>query len=131
MTRPAWWRLAAYVLVVAMFAVSLWRIQGVIDDEQHEDRLEDAERCVEQHGRVAILRDVIERSTGRGAHAAATAVGRVATRLFDPGDLPPDLLDQLSAEADAQAAAEAELILVDYPDPDCDRGAAERLLGDE
>lgn len=117
-----------YLVMAAGMVWGLARLEQLIDDEHREDRIEDAERCVDNHERVDLLRNAIEQSTGRGAHAAVTAVGEVAIRLYDPGDLPPDLLDQLGAEADTVAAAEAEVILADYPDPECDLTAARDLL---
>jgi hypothetical protein len=119
-------------LGVAAAGAAVWQVRDLVHEEDREEDLEEAVRCIDQHDRVNLLRGAIERSTGRGAHAAATAVGQVAIRLFDPGDLPPDLLDQLGREADREAAMEAESILEDdYPDPTCDREAAERLLEEE
>lgn len=132
------WLRASIIAVTVATAASVWGWvrQDAVDAHQdrsdareaREEEVEAAQACVNQWTRVSELRGVIERLSGASAEAAVTAVGHIAINLYDPGSLPPDLLEQLTIEADINARAQAAEILQDYPDPDCSLADAERRI---
>lgn len=115
------------LLIVGGSSVWGWIRQDDIDRHQDrsdareaaEEEVEAANACISQWNRVAELRSVIERLSGAAAEAAVIAVGHIAINLYEPGSLPPDILDQLVIEADINSRAQAAEILQDYPDPEC------------
>jgi hypothetical protein len=129
-TRPEWWRLAAFAFVVAVGAWGLWQLQDTTDElhdlvrsEAHEDEVEDAEACVSQHARYGDLIRAIE-----GASAVGAQVGT---------DAHLDLLESTETERhdahryiNRRLPSALEPVFEGYPPPACDAEAARQLLED-
>jgi hypothetical protein len=125
------WRMAAYLLIVIVMALGLWRVEDTTDElhalvrsEAHEEDLEEAQACVNQHERYHQLVQAIEEASGVGA-----LVGT---------DAHLDLLQ--STESERHAAHEfierrlpraLRPVLDRYPPPECDLEAARAALADQ
>lgn len=109
-----------------------WRALEAGEDARRADQVvADAHRCVDQHERVGLLRQVIEDSVSEGSAAGAGAVLDVATQLAEEDEPVAPEAAQLLADAAAQRAGPAvEAITSRYPDPECSLGAARRVLTD-
>lgn len=107
MSRHGWARLGAYLLVVAMFAFSLWRIEQVY---QHDK----AQACVAAWERVEGIRDMGEATYRRNA--------RTLIALSTNAD--PDKV----AAYKAQVERDVLEIRAKVADPICDLTTAKRRL---
>lgn len=103
------YRLAAYLLVVAMGAVGFWRVETTVSRLDEVVSENEAQQCVNSWMARAQIREAIT--------------------------IPGEAIIQVSPSADPARVAEFReavdhLVRAAFPDPDCDLDAAMRVLGD-
>lgn len=93
MTRPAWWRLAAYTFVVAVFIVGIWRVETTA--RTAERAAQDAEQAV-QEVHEEIVRSEAERCrvTLLSREGSLAKDLRVWTRFGHEIEAPQDRIDE-------------------------------------
>lgn len=133
--KPEHLRLLAYLAVVVVGALGFNIVTDTANQADNaaeavarEAQIADAQRCVNTWERTAELRRVIEQSVRAGSTAGAGAVLDVAADLAS--DLPPDIDQRLERAVDARVRNVVMEIVAGYPDPECDREAAEQVLAE-
>lgn len=109
-----WLPTAAYLLVVAMGAFGLWRVESTANQVAEEARRREAQSCISGFEVREQIRDAIETATLAGSEALIAVAGADA----DPRDV--ELFRQTILEQVAAARGEVG-------DPACDLAAARRV----
>jgi hypothetical protein len=106
-------RVLAYLFVVAMGAMGLWRVEHTANALAQEARIRADEQCVSAWATRGDIRDGVEKAAQAGAEALITIANADPARI-----------DAYRAAVAAQVQVARDQI----EDPDCDLAAARRRL---